>query len=134
MFGREKTKVFQKGDHDCGMAGLATLLNIPYEDAPDVSETGINLSWDRNNDVYWSNIDDWLKEHGLRWGKLRKRRLFNPFKYYIGVMRQGGYTLHGFARSHMVIMKGLRIWHDPETKEYTQTPISFTLTLEKIKK
>lgn len=133
----KRQKIFQRTDTDCGTAGLATLLGLSYEEAPLPENIGIDLDYllyrDGHIEVTRSDVDDQLTKLGYQWGKGKAGRFRNPFKFYVGVVQGSKFTPKGYLKCHMVIMKGHKLWHDPDINgEYKAKDVVYSLTLKKI--
>ena len=110
-----KEKIFQRGDKDCTTAAIATLLEIPYEQAPQSGPYGVDMTYtiypSRRIRVLYSDIDTWLAENGYRWGIGRAGVFKNSSKFYLGILSSP-------IEEHCVVMKGPEIWHDPSSITY----------------
>lgn len=113
-------KVFKRTEHDCATASIATYLNIPYEAAPVFGNRGFNFDawiwrhplWQDKCEINSSNMDDWLDKHDLKISIKTNKRFAWPWEYSLGIII--GVDCSGRESGHMVVMKGRKIWHDPE--------------------
>ncbi len=111
-----KKKVFKRTEVDCGTASLATLLDLPYEEVPAPYNGFVGEYVLFNNGRFIAritNVGDWFEARGLKI-KAKKGRFW--WGYSMGVIAPGEVIdpISGYPKAHMVVMKGRRIWHDPE--------------------
>ena len=106
-----QTKTGDKGD--CARAAIATYLGLPLSAVPDFIETSDGIA--RN---FWMDVEDFFESHGFTFYEVGLSRSFAgeerrsaPADLWLA----SGTTVRSESsnRTHMVVMKGFDLYHDP---------------------